>query len=170
MKNNLNIRYLVSKKNANQPIIKALLKYGPSNFSVVIIEYTPLDVLFEIESFWIIKLKPYYNVLQYGGTSVGYKHSEAIKKMLSTLAKTRTHSEETKASISASLKGDLNPFKNKSHTEESLGKMIAANSLGVVYVYDCFKQLQVIFPSVTTMAKLIKSNSSTINKVINSGE
>lgn len=79
-----------------------------ANFSVVIIEYTPLDVLFERESFWIIKLKPYYNVLQYGGTSVGYKHSEAIKKMLSTLAKTRTHSEETKASISAS--GGSKPF------------------------------------------------------------
>lgn len=28
MKNYLNISYLISKKNANQPIIKALLKYG----------------------------------------------------------------------------------------------------------------------------------------------
>lgn len=80
MLNYLSKSYLDNKKNANQPIIKALIKYGVSSFSVVIIEYPPLDILFERESYWIKKLDPYYNVLQFGGTSTGYKHSETVKK------------------------------------------------------------------------------------------
>ena len=35
-----------------------------------------------------------------------------------------------------------------------------------VYVYNSFKELLVIFPSVKTLAKLIKSNSSTLVNVI----
>src|SRR5215471_8548989 len=117
------------------PITKALLKYGYDKFSVIIIEYTDLNDLFNRESFWIINLIPYYNVLKYGGTSLNYKHSEATKKMLSYLARTRKHSNNTKSLISSSLKGKLNPFYNKTHSFESLAKMIAANSLGEIYVY-----------------------------------
>jgi len=47
MHNYLNTSLLMSKKNANMPITKALLKYGHDKFSVVIIEYADLDVLFD---------------------------------------------------------------------------------------------------------------------------
>ena len=40
--------------------------------------------------------------------------------------------------------------------------MIEANSGYSVYVYNSFKELLVIFPSVLTLAKLIKSNHSTL--------
>lgn len=78
--------------------------------------------------------------------------------MLAVLAANRRHLEETKHLISASLKGELNPFYNKTHSLESLAKIIAANSLDQVYVYDCLKQLQVVFPSVKTLADTIKAN------------
>jgi len=46
---------------------------------------------------------PYYNVLKEGYSSIGYKHTEAVKQMLSELAKNRTHSDQTKALISKTL-------------------------------------------------------------------
>lgn len=122
MQNYLNISLLKSKQNSNMPITKALLKYGYEKFSIVIIEYTDLSILLDRETFWIVKLKSYYNVLKYGGTSSGYTHLEATKRMLAVLAANRRHLEETKHLISASLKGELNPFYNKTHSLESLAK------------------------------------------------
>lgn len=81
MKNYLNnFKY---KKNVNQPIIKALLKYGVENLSLIILEYTNDNLIFDRETFWIIKLKPYYNILESGGSSKGYKHSDTVKLYLS---------------------------------------------------------------------------------------
>jgi GIY-YIG catalytic domain len=61
--------YLIYKKNSNQPIIKALLKYSQDNFSLIVIEHisNPIGpegekLLFDRESFWILKLCPFYNV------------------------------------------------------------------------------------------------------------
>lgn len=53
-------------------------------------------------------------------------------------------------------------FFNKSHSIESKVRMIEANSAYSVYVYSSFKKLLVIFPSVLTLAKLIKSNHPTL--------
>lgn len=44
--------------------------------------------------------------------------------------------------------------------------MIEANSSYSVYIYNSYKKLLVIFPSVLTLSKLIKSNHPTIVNVI----
>ena len=54
-------------------------------------------------------------------------------------------------------------------------RMIEANSAYTVYIYNSFKKLLVIFPSVKTLAKLIYSNHATIvsyikNKTLFRGE
>nr|YP_009663675.1 hypothetical protein [Dactylella tenuis]QCW06813.1 hypothetical protein [Dactylella tenuis] len=49
---------------------------------------------------------------------------------------------------------------------ESKVRIIEAKSAYPVYIYNSFKELIVIFPSVSTLAKLIKSNHSTIVDVI----
>ena len=54
-------------------------------------------------------------------------------------------------------------------------RMIEANSAYTVYIYNSFKKLLVIFPSVKTLAKLINSNHATIvsyikNKTLFRGE
>jgi len=89
--------------------------------------------------------------------------------MLVVLATTRKHSKETKDLISTSLTGELNPFYNKIHSFEAVAKMTAANFLGVVYIYDSFKKLQVVFPSIMTLVRAIKANSPSIKKVIEKG-
>jgi len=43
MRSYLNNSYLNQNKNANMPIVKALIKYGQNNFAVLIIEYLEPD-------------------------------------------------------------------------------------------------------------------------------
>ena len=162
MSNYLNTTYLKNRKNNNMPIIQALLKYGQENFAVLIVEYVDIENLSVRETFYITNLLPYYNVLKQGYSSLGYKHTEATKQMLSELAKNRVHSDKTKALISRVLVGENNPFYNKNHSINAKLRMIEANSAYPVYIYNSFRKLLVIFPSVRTLAKLINSNHSTI--------
>ena len=166
IRNYLNNTFLKSKQNINMPIVSALLKYDQSNFTLLILEYVEPESLTIRETFYITSLMPYYNVLKQGYSSLGYKHTEETKKLLSELAKNRTHSDKTKSLIARALTGENNPFYNKSHSIESKVRMIEANSAYSVYVYNSFKELLVIFPSVKTLAKLIKSNHSTLVDVI----
>jgi len=64
--------------------------------------------------------------------------------------------------------GKNNPFYNKNHSVESKLRIIEAKSAYPVYVYNSLKKLLVIFPSVKTLAKLIKSNHPTIVNYIKS--
>jgi group I intron endonuclease len=166
MKNYLNNTFLKSRQNSNMPIVKALLKYGQSNFSVLILEYVEPENLTIRETLYITLVIPYYNVLKQGYSSLGYKHTEETKQLLSELAKNKIHSDKTKALISRALVGENNPFYNKNHSTESKIRMIEAKSAYPIYVYNSFKELLVIFPSVLTLAKLIKSNHSTLVGVI----
>jgi len=171
MRNYLNTTFSsrLKKKNNNMPIVKALLKYGQVNFSVLIVEYVDIENLTVRETYYITQLLPYYNVLKQGYSSIGYKHTEATKQMLSELAKNRIHSDKTKALISRALVGDNNPFYNKNHSVESKLSMIEANSAYSVYIYNSYREFLVIFPSVKTLAKLINSNHSTIVSCIKNG-
>jgi group I intron endonuclease len=166
MRNYLNKAFLKSKQNANMPITKALLKYDHSNFSLLILEYVELVNLTSRETFYITHMIPYYNILKEGYSSLGYIHTEETKKLLSELAKNRTHSDKTKGLIARAVMGENNPFYNKNHSLESKIRMIEANSAYSIYVYNSFKQLLVIFPSVLTLAKLIKSNHSSLVNII----
>jgi group I intron endonuclease len=162
MSNYLNTTFLKNRKNNNMPIVKALLKYGQENFALLIVEYVDMENLSIRETFYITHLLPYYNVLKQGYSSLGYRHTEATKQLLSELAKNRVHSEKTKALISRALVGENNPFYNKNHSMDAKLRMIEANSAHPVYIYNSFRKLLVILPSVRTLAKLINSNHSTL--------
>ena len=162
MKNYLNNTFLKSKQNNNIPIVKALLKYDQSNFTLLIIEHVEAQFLLVRETYFITLVMPYYNVLKQGYSSLGYKHTKETKELLSELAKNRVHSDVTKGLIAKALTGENNPFYNKSHSIESKVRIIEAKSAYPVYVYNSFKKLLVIFPSVSILAKLIKSNHPTI--------
>ena len=168
MKNYLNNSYLQSKTNSNMPITKALLKYGHSNFSFWILEYVNSDQLAIRETLYITQILPYYNVLKKGYSSLGYKHTEETKTLLSNLAKNRVHSPETKALIVKALTGQNNPFFGKSHTMESIRQIIKNKSYNPVYIYDSYKNLIAIYPSVRTLSKKVGANSTTIVNYIKS--
>jgi group I intron endonuclease len=166
MRNYLNTTFLKSKQNINMPIVKALLKYNQESFTLLILEYVQPNSLTRRETYYITYIMPYYNVLKQGYSSLGYKHTKETKELLSELAKNRIHSDETKGLIARALTGENNPFYNKSHSIESKIRIIEAKSAYPVYVYNSYKELLVIFPSISTLAKLIKSNHSTIVDII----
>lgn len=162
MKNYLNTSFLKSRQNNNMPIVKALIKYNQNNFTLFILEQVKAEHLAVRETYFITFILPYYNVLKQGYSSLGYKHTKETKELLSELAQNRVHSDVTKGLIAKALTGENNPFYNKSHSIESKIRMIEAKSAYPVYVYNSFKKLLVIFPSVSTLAKLIRSNHPTI--------
>ena len=166
IKNYLNPAFLKSKQNINMPITKALLKYDTHNFSLWILEYVDINDISIRETYYITSVMPYYNVLKQGYSSLGYVHTEETKKLLSELATNRVHSFETKSLIARRLTGENNPFYNKSHSIESKRRIMEARSAYSVYVYDSYKHLLVIFPSVLSLSKLIKCNHSTLVEVI----
>lgn len=166
MRNYLNNSFLKSRQNVNMPIVKALLKYDQSNFTLFIVEYAEPQVLTIRETHFITSVLPYYNVLKQGYSSLGYKHTEETKQLLSELARNRVHSETTKGLIAKALTGENNPFYNKNHSMESKVRMMEAKSAYPIYIYNSLKELLVIFPSVSSWANLIKSNHPTIVEAI----
>jgi group I intron endonuclease len=169
MTNYLNNPFLKNNKNKNMPIIQALLKYGQENFALLVVEYVYIENLSVRETYYITQFLPYYNVLKEGYSSLGYKHTEITKKMLRELALNRKHSDKTKALISKALVGSNNPFFNKNHSTESKLRIIEAKSAYPVYIYNSFKILLVICPSVKTLAKLINTNHKTIVSFLKNG-
>jgi group I intron endonuclease len=166
VKNYLNISNLKLKKNSNMPIVKALLKHGHDNFSLIIIEYLSEKDLGKQETFWITVLKPYYNVLVESYRSIGYSHTKRTRDKLRNIRLGQSHSEDTKKLISLSLKGIKNPFYNKKHSLKTKELISNKNSNRIIFVYDCMLNLQIIFPSMTSLAKAVHASHNLLNKSI----
>jgi group I intron endonuclease len=86
----------ISYPKRNLRIYKALLKYGYSGFRLEILEYCYLEILLEREQFYFDTLNPEYNILKVAGSPLGYRHSEAAKKLISIKAKNRKVLESTR--------------------------------------------------------------------------
>nr|YP_009160660.1 GIY-YIG endonuclease [Hirsutella minnesotensis]AKR17989.1 GIY-YIG endonuclease [Hirsutella minnesotensis] len=110
-----NYNHLSSK---NMIICKALLKYGYSGFKLEILEYCSIEELINKEQYYINKYKPEFNILKLAGSSLGFKHSEASKELMSQLAKGRCISKDT-----------LIKMKNKTVSED-IRKKISATLQG----------------------------------------
>lgn len=131
--NYLNKSFLMSKKNANAPFIKALLKYGPAAFTLHILEYVKPEDLGTREIHYIGMLHPYYNASA-GGTSgsTGYKHTVETKALLSAMRLGTIQTAATRAKISASMTGEANHFKGQTHSAEARRLNALAHSHGMV--------------------------------------
>lgn len=165
MRNYLNLSYLKGK-DRNMLIIKALLKYGYNNFSLIIIEYVSISYLRSRETHWINYLKPYYNVLQQAYSSSGFTHTEKTKELLRIKAKGRKHTEYTKNLISKSLMGLRNPFFNSKHTKLSKELISNKKSKSLIFIYDNMLNLLVVFTSLTDFKKTVKANMLILKKTM----
>lgn len=85
----------ITNPKQKRAIYRAILSYGYQSFKLEILEYCSPDKLIEREQFYLDKFKPEYNILKFAGSSFGFKHSEASKKIMSELAKSRKFSKET---------------------------------------------------------------------------
>ena len=108
--------------NRNMAICKALLKYGYAEFRLEILEYCSSDKLLQREQFYFDAFNPEYNILKVAGSPLGYRHSEAAKKLISLASKDREVSESTRDVLSKSLLG-------KTLDKDHLEKMRLGNIL-----------------------------------------
>ena len=64
-----------------------MYKYEQEHFTVLIVEYIDIKNLTILETNYMTKLLSYYNVLKQDYSSLGYKHTEKTRLLLSKLAK-----------------------------------------------------------------------------------
>jgi group I intron endonuclease len=164
------------------------MKYGHDNFSVLILEFVESSEnikknLLDREQYYLYLLKPALNINPIAGSSLGYQHSEETKQLLSrgaapyplglgqalsppgaSLKMGKYLSEETKKLLSQLFSGELNPFWEKTHSEETLNKMRKN-----VYVYDAIsKELIKKYDSSVMIKKDLKMGYDTLKKYLNS--
>lgn len=86
----------ISYPKRNIIIYKALLKHGYAGFRLDILEYCSPEVLLQREQFYFDTLSPEYNMLKVAVSPLGYRHSEAAKKLISIASKNREVSESSR--------------------------------------------------------------------------
>lgn len=108
--------YFPSRLIDSRYISNSILKYGHDNFSVVIL-YILGDTgastktsIIRKEQQYINLYKPVLNLNPTAGSSMGFKHSEESKRLISEYRKGKALSENTKKRLSTLFSGELNPF------------------------------------------------------------
>lgn len=123
--------YFPSRLVDSRYISNSILKYVHGSFTVVILHVCgntdsckKLDLISK-EQEYINLYKPVLNSNPTAGSSMGFKHSEESKRLISEFRKSKPLSEDThgKKRLSALFSGELNPFWSKKHSPETLEKM-----------------------------------------------
>jgi hypothetical protein len=108
--------YFPSRLCDGRYISNSILKYGHGSFSVVVLDIlsnTSTSIKKDIiskEQQCINLYKPVYNLNPIAGSSMGFKHSEESKRLISEFRIGKPLSDETKKKLSALFSGELNPF------------------------------------------------------------
>jgi group I intron endonuclease len=157
--------HLISHKNKNMLINKALLKYGYSRFSLEVLEYCDKEQLILREQFYIDNIKPEYNLSPTAGSSLGLKRSEETPRgqKLSLAMKGKSHFEISKLKISDSQKGENNHMFGKTHSEETKNKLSRINGTSI-FVYNLQAEFVDSFTSIKKAANHFKASQATIVK------
>lgn len=96
-------------------IRNALQKYGFESFTLILI-FVPdasKDLVLYLEQYVLDKDKPVYNIQPFANTSANRPLTVEHKARIALARQNHNHTEETKAKISASLKGEKSPRFNK---------------------------------------------------------
>jgi len=107
------LKSLRNNKHHSPQLQRHFNKYSESDLVFIIIEPCFPEFLIIREQFYIDTLKPYFNVCQIAGSTLGFLHSEKTKL-------------KTRIKISESLMGEKNHFFRKHHTKESIKKQSEA--------------------------------------------
>jgi group I intron endonuclease len=135
-------------------IYRALLNYGYDGFKLEILEYCSKEALIEREQFYIDSINPEYNILKVASSTLGFKHSEASKDIMSQLAqgrkfspetllkmKSRVVSDEVKKNISAALIGREVSSKTRDLTRKALlGRKLSEGLLKNMSLSNTWRQ------------------------------
>ena len=161
----------------------AINKYGLNNFYFLILEYYPGIVLkenlkkshlklIELETNYILKYKPEYNILTYSYSSLGYTHSnetkikmkinfsENRKNFIKNLNKNKIYTEEEKLELKNLI---LNRYKTQPNLKQRLS--LAASKPVILYKQDGIT-IHSEYTGIRQIAKTFNCCHKTINKHI----
>ena len=128
-------------------VSRALLKYGYSSFTLVILEYCEPSNVIAREQFYLSLLCPEYNILQTAGSLIGFKHSD-----------------ETRKKISDAMSGENNHMFGKNHSDETRKKMSKSSSTSQrLEVFDIKSNQITTYDSVNKAAIALNINVQAIS-------
>nr|YP_009543492.1 GIY-YIG endonuclease [Coniothyrium glycines]AYU74382.1 GIY-YIG endonuclease [Coniothyrium glycines] len=170
------IKGVLNRSKSN--ILSAIIKYGYSNFTLEVLEYSNSSDTISREQYYLDFLYPEYNILSVASSSLGKLHAEETKSKISSSLKGRSLSEETKQKMSGSRTGKIfsgetkqilselrtgkaSPFLNKIHNEEAKQKISEAIG-SKVKVFDKETNNTTIYFSNRKAAESIGCNEATI--------
>ena len=140
------------KYKGSSSIIRALLKYGYSNFTLEILEYCDPSKVISREQYYLDSLNPEYNILKVAGSSFGYKHTEETISKMRNSHLNRIWREE-----------------DKTKAREILSTGSLARSQAIL-VTNKLTGDAVEYPSKRQAAKELKVSDVTINNYLRSGK
>ena len=131
-----------------------------------ILEYCKPKNTIAREQYYLDLYRPIYNILKKAGSSLGFRHKDETKALISSIKTGKTgikkigvkHTEETKLKISNSLVG-------KKHNKETISKMIGRGGKKV-YVTDITTNVVVEFVSMRQAALFLETSLDTVRKYI----
>ncbi len=149
LKQYFSIYYL--ERDSSMYICNALKVHGYSAFSLMIVEYIDIQdmtkpeakrLILEREQYFLDLLSPHYNILKFAGSSLGHKHSEETKALISQAQKGRILSADTKALMSQARVGKTLPAKTKEKMSLAKFKKIFVYTKDLdsneLILYKCF--------------------------------
>ena len=155
----LNYNHLAYPKR-NMAIYKALLNYGYGGFKLEILEYCSPEVLIQREQYYFDTYYPEYNLLKVAGSPLGYRHSEAAKKLIGLASKDREVKGSTRDLKREALSG-------KNLSKEHVDKMRLGNTFRkTVIVTNKVTGETLEFPSLTETGKYLGISRITVRKYL----
>lgn len=174
--NRINVRFRTHCINWGHSIIltKAIKKYGLNSFCFCILEYYPGFVLKEdlrknhidllkLETSYLALIKPEYNILTIGGSSLGFKHTQETKNKMSESHLGFKHIQKTKNKI---LEYRQLLYKDLTLKEKALlNNHLNVKSTSVDLVNEKGEFINK-FESISEAARVFKCSRSTIGRYL----
>lgn len=142
---------------------KAFLKYGYSIFKLEVLEYCEINSTIDREQYYINKLRPEYNILNYAASSLGFKHSEQTKLKMSI--KSLEHLEKIRSNIKSLNSKPFSPEARKKITDGMVKFNIETKSKKILFT-DIETKEVLSFNSMRNAALEMKISRNTIMKYL----
>lgn len=160
------------KVHANDVIMRAILKYGMANFTILILEFTDPNGAVPAEQTWMDTYRPEYNVLTKAGNTLGYVHTEEDKPKIMEAMAGKPRSLDVRNDMSKRQMGSGNTFYGKTHSDEAKALLRAAALARVslhkpgfaVSVKDTTTGITTPYVSLRKAAEALKCTRPTLQK------
>ncbi len=181
--NRINVRFRnhCIHKTGSKLVWKAIRKYGLQNFAFVILEYYPGFIkkenltkahleLLELETSWIEKVHPEYNILPVAGNYFGYNHTNETKLKIKANYSNERREKCRQINLNTNFSEERRQFISKIITLRNQNKILKEHLSKLlskpVVLYNLNGTIHSSFTGIRAMARHFKCCHKTINLAI----